>query len=120
MKERIKQLRKALNLNQTDFGARIGIAQTSVANYETGRRDPSEAVIHSICREFNVDETWLRTGEGDMFRSTSREEQIAAFLADALSGTDPNFLRRLLSVLSRLSAEEWAWLEAKDREIVGE
>ena len=120
MKDRIKMLRKALNLNQTDFGARIGIAQTSVANYETGRRDPTDAVILSICREFNVDETWLRTGEGSMFRPTSRDEQITAFVSEALSGTDPNFQRRLLSVLSRLSAEEWSWLEAKAREIVGE
>lgn len=120
MNERIKQIRKALKMTQTDFGARLGLAQNSIANYEIGRRDPTDAVILSICREFGVDETWLRTGEGSMFRPTSRDEQITAFVSEALSGTDPNFQRRLLSVLSRLSAEEWSWLEAKAREIVGE
>ena len=120
MNTRIKQLRKALHLTQADFGEKLGVKANTITNYELGNRTPSDAAILSICREFNVDETWLRTGEGSMFRPTSRDEQITAFVGEALSGTDPNFQRRLLSVLSRLSAEEWSWLEAKAREIVGE
>lgn len=67
MQDRIKQLRKSLRLNQTEFGERIGVKQGSVAGYEKGARVPLDAVINSICREFNVNEDWLRTGEGEMY-----------------------------------------------------
>ena len=74
MNERIKELRKALGLNQTEFGERIGIKQGSVAGYESGIRTPLDSVILSMCREFNVNEEWLRTGEGEMFRPISQCE----------------------------------------------
>lgn len=64
LNERIKQLRKDLKLTQTEFGNRLGIKQTTVAGYETGGRVPIDAVISLICREFNVNEEWLRTGKG--------------------------------------------------------
>lgn len=64
MNERIRQLRKELKLTQTEFGNRLGIKQTTVAGYETGGRVPIDAVISLICREFNVNEEWLRTGKG--------------------------------------------------------
>lgn len=72
MNERIKLLRKALELNQTDFGARIGVKQGTVAAYESGARVPLDSVIVSICREFGVSESWLRSGEGEMFLQLSR------------------------------------------------
>lgn len=65
--ERIKKVRKSLNLTQQDFSIRFGSTQNSLTGYETGRRNPSNAVINNICKEFNVNEHWLRTGEGDMF-----------------------------------------------------
>ena len=65
--ERIKELRKALGINQTDFAARLGSVQNTITGYETGRRIPSNQVIASICREFRVNEEWLRTGAGEMF-----------------------------------------------------
>ena len=61
MNERIKLLRKALELNQTDFGARIGVKQGTVAAYESGARVPLDSVVVSICREFGVSESWLRS-----------------------------------------------------------
>lgn len=67
MNERIKKLRKALDLTQQEFASRIGSVQNTITGYETGRRVPSGQVISLICREFNVSETWLRTGEGEMF-----------------------------------------------------
>lgn len=120
MNERIKEIRKALNLTQTEFGDRIGVKQGSIASYESGRRDPVDAVLLAICREFHVNESWLREGVGEMFVATSRDEDIASFVATALQGTGDNFQRRLLSVLSRLSAEEWEWIEQKAREVLGE
>ena len=68
--ERIKEVRKALGMNQTDFAARLGSVQNTITGYETGRRVPSNQVIASICREFRVNEDWLRTGAGDMFVPT--------------------------------------------------
>ena len=68
--ERIKEVRKALGMNQTDFAARLGSVQNTITGYETGRRVPSNQVIASICREFRVNEDWLRTGAGEMFVPT--------------------------------------------------
>ena len=90
MNERIKELRKILELNQTDFGNRIGIKQGSVAAYENGARTPIDAVIVSICREFNVNEDWLRTGEGEMFCKLETND-IVAKATRLLGEKDPMF-----------------------------
>lgn len=112
MNERIKKLRKALDLTQTEFGRRIGVKQNTVALIEGGRKT-SEQTIFAICREFNVSETWLRTGEGEMFRTRSRDEEIAAFIGGITLRNDPgdDFKRRLIHVLARLSVEDWRLLE---------
>lgn len=67
MNERIKQIRKKSGLSQDDFGNAIGITRSSVSLLESGRNNPSEQTIRLICTEFNVNEEWLRTGEGEMF-----------------------------------------------------
>lgn len=71
MNERIKKLRKALDLTQQEFADKIGMKRNTVANYETNRNEPSNSVITLICKTFDVSETWLRTGEGDMFSPPS-------------------------------------------------
>lgn len=112
MNERIKKLRKTLDLTQAEFGRRIGVKQNTVALIEGGR-NTSDQTIFAICREFNVSETWLRTGEGDMFRTRSRDEEIAAFIGGITLRNDPgdDFKRRLIHVLARLSVEDWRLLE---------
>ena len=72
LNERIKAIRKEKKLTQSEFGAIIGVKGNTITNYESGNRAPSDAVIFSICREFNVNESWLRTGEGKMFREDER------------------------------------------------
>lgn len=67
MQERLKNIRKALNLTQGEFAERLGLAQNSIASYESGRRNPNDAIIKLICREFNVDYFWLTEGKGEMF-----------------------------------------------------
>ena len=81
IKDRIKTLRKALGLTQQEFADKIGIKRGAVANYELGRNEPIDAVLSLICREFHVDEHWLRTGEGEMFVRLSLEEELAPSLA---------------------------------------
>lgn len=76
IKDRLKSLRKAVGLTQEEFAAKIGIRRNSYANYEIGRNKPIDAVMYSICREYGVRESWLRTGEGEMFRGRTDEEKI--------------------------------------------
>lgn len=110
MGERIKKLRKALGLTQKEFGERIGVKPNTIGTYEIGRSTPIDAVVSLICREFDVDEHWLRTGEGEMFLKKDRDDEIAAFVGDVLRD-DSDFRRRLIYALSRMSTDEWRMLE---------
>ena len=110
MNERIKLLRKALELNQTDFGARIGVKQGTVAAYESGASVPLDSVVVSICREFGVSESWLRSGEGEMFLQLSREEEITKFCMSIIRDPDSEFQRQFVSVLARLEPPQWQLL----------
>ena len=106
MNERIRELRKTLNLTQTAFAERIGLAYNTVTNYEAGRRNPTTAIITSICREFNVNENWLLTGEGEMFNELTRDEMVARLVGQALS-TDDEFIIKTFEALGQLSPAEW-------------
>lgn len=85
MKDRIKQIRKALNLTQVEFGNRLGVKGNTITNYETGLRTPSNSVILSICKEFNINEEWLRTGDGEMF--SLEEDEEATYVSELLYDT---------------------------------
>lgn len=67
MNERIRELIKALNMKQAEFAKRIGVSRPFVSELCSGNKKPSDRTVADICREFNVNEQWLRTGEGDMF-----------------------------------------------------
>lgn len=116
MNLRIKSVRQALGMNQRDFGQRLGITAPGVSKIESGERSPSTQVILAICREFRVDEIWLRTGEGPMFRPMSRSDELAAFFGNIQSRI-PDFRVRLISVMSELTDEEWEYLERKARKL---
>lgn len=120
MKERLKQLRKALDLTQQQFADRIGSTQNNIANYETGRRNPSAAALNNICKEFNVNENWLRTGKGAMFIEVARDSQITTFVSKILSQESDSFKRRFITVLSQLEESDWLVLEKMALEMVEE
>ena len=90
MNERIKELRKALKLTQQEFADRLNIKRGAIANYEVGRNEPIDAVISLICKEFNVNEKWLRDGTGEMFRA-EEENSIIAKATMLLGEKDPLF-----------------------------
>lgn len=119
MNNRIKELRKHLNMNQEEFGLKIGVGRSTIAGYETGARTPIDAIIASICKEFGVSEKWLRTGEGEMMRAVSREEELASMMGKLLH-CDPSFKHRLISVLLRMDESEWNMLERKAQELLEE
>lgn len=111
LNERLKKLRRTLDLTQQEFADRIGSKRNTIAKYETDTNVPSAAVISLICREFNVNENWLRTGEGDMFVELSRDEQIEEFIGNLLQGEEDSFKRRLISGLTALDENGWKVLE---------
>ena len=117
MSERLKKLRKALDLTQQEFADRLGIKRNTVAQYEIGRNEPIDAVIISICRGFDVNEEWLRTGKGDMFLPLDRNADIARLTKLLLNEESDSFKNRFISMLANLSVEEWEFLERKAMEL---
>lgn len=113
MQSRFKAVRTYLNLTQKEFGEKIGIKGNTVANYEIGLRNPSDAVIKAICREYGVDEEWLRTGEGTMFRLSSESELIDRAISEVLT-SDDDLIKGILLAYWELSGPKKAVI----REIV--
>lgn len=118
MNERLKELRKSLNLTQQAFADRIGIARGNIGAYEVGKNAPSDAVISLICKEFNVNEEWMRYGTGDMFAHLNRQQKIAQFSADLFRSEEESFKSRLIIALAELDEEDWVVLEKIAKKIV--
>lgn len=111
MKDRFKKLRKELNVTQQEFADKLKISRNFVAQIEMGSKVPSDRTIDDVCREFNVNEEWLRTGNGDMFVPGIKDKQISAMLADVMKSGEDSFRHRLVSALARLDDEGWDNLE---------
>lgn len=107
---RIKQVRKALGISQDDFGNGIGLGRGAITNIELNKTTPKPLVVQLICKTYNVNETWLRTGEGEMFVQRTRSEEIVDFMSD-LVRTDNEFKRRFVAALARLDESEWELIE---------
>ena len=118
--QRIDAVLKTSGLTKTAFAKRIGLGQPFVSQLCSGMKQPSDRTIRDICEEFNVNETWLRTGAGDMFNEVTRDEQIADFVGEVLREQDDSFRRRFVSMMSRLDADGWAALEKMANELVAE
>lgn len=108
--ERIKEVRKVRNKTQQAFADTIGLKRNTIANYEIGNVEPSDRTISDICREFNVNEEWLRTGEGEMFKPKSRNEELFEFVTNAI-GEPTGIQAQLLTVMAQLSVEQWELLD---------
>lgn len=111
MNERIKQVRLSTKLSQTEFAEKILVSRSAVCKMESGENSPSEQTVKLICQEFNVNEDWLRTGNGEMFVELSKDEQISAMLGEIQRLGDENFKYRLVSALCKLSESDWTALE---------
>ena len=111
MKTRFKLLRQELGMTQEEFGSKIGVARNTIAQYESGRIVPSNPVITNICKEYDVNETWLLTGEGDMFKNITPSEEIESFLGTLAITGDENFKKRLILYLAQMKDSDWEKLE---------
>lgn len=120
MDERIKELRKALGFTQQQFADALGVKRNTISQYEIGRNAPIDAVISLICREFGVSEAWLRNGEGEMFVPKSRNEELFEFVTKVAEGPKNDIRAKLLTVMSRLTDEQWELLADVARQLVDE
>lgn len=118
MNERIRKLRKHLDLTQREFAEKIGVKQNTVAQYEMGRNVPIDSVISLICREFNVNEEWLRNGTGEMFIELDKEDLLMEWAGRVLGSESTSFKKKFVKMLMSLSEEEWEFLERKAKELV--
>lgn len=107
MNSRIKKIREENKLSQEEFGKRIGVGRSSISKLESGENNPSDQTILLICNTFNVNEDWLRTGEGEMFKPLSRSETIAKFAGELMKDEDDSFRRQLVEALAQLDEKEW-------------
>lgn len=110
--ERINTLRKdVLHLTLEQFGDRIGVTKMTISRLENGVNSVTDQMFRSICREFHVNEEWLRDGTGDMFVRRSRNQVIAEFLNEVMEDVEPSFRKRFIEALSVLDETDWAVLE---------
>ena len=106
MKQRIKLLRKELGLTQQEFADKLGIKRTTIGNYELGRNEPVDSVISLICDRCHVNETWLRTGDGDMFEQVSRDDELLRLIDESMTEESGEFKRRLALAIMKLNADQ--------------
>lgn len=111
MNDRIKQIRKHSKLSQEEFGNRIKITRSSVCKLETGENNPSEQTIILICKEFNVNEEWLRAGNGEPYKKRTRNQELQAFANDVMEDVDESFKKRFILALSKLDESDWETLK---------
>lgn len=105
MIKRLKQLRKVLKINQTDFAKQLGITQTAYSMIENGNNPLSDRYVKVICSVFNVNETWLRIGEGDMFFSSPYEKEFTEIFGNLAPATQQYLLlmaKELLNTQEKL------------------
>lgn len=109
--ERIKALRKELGLSQDVFAEKLGLTKNYISLVENGNRNLSEQSIKVLCTMFNVNEEWLRTGNGEMMSPVSKDEEISKLLGEVIRTNESDFRRRLISALARLDDKGWNELE---------
>lgn len=111
MKARIKELRAALGLSMAKFGRKIGVTDAAVSRWENGSRNITDAAILAICREYGVSETWLRTGEGEMFAPRSREAELGDLIGRLIRDRDQTFRAALLTAALKIPPDSPVWDE---------
>ena len=107
LKDRLRELRKTTGLSQTDFAEKLGCGRGSIKNLEEGKTGISSTFADLICRIYGCNVVWLETGEGEMFREPTVDEQIAGFVGDVLSDKGDEFQKRVMRILASLGPEGW-------------
>lgn len=109
--DRIKQLRKSLNLSQTDFGKKLGVSRDVINNLDRSVVDPKPLILEHICSVYNVNPDWLMHGTGEMFLERDSGDEIAEFLSSLLDDDDTSIRKRFILALSKFDGDDWATVE---------
>lgn len=104
-------------MTQDAFASKIGLSRNFIAQIEIGTKIPSSRTISDICREFDVNESWLKDGIGKMFIEKTKSEQISAMLSEVTREDEESFKHRLIAALSNLDESGWIVLENLINEI---
>ncbi len=118
MNKRLKKLRKTLDLTQQKFADKLGVKRNTVGQWECGINAITDQVITSICREFNVNEDWLRNGNGEMFLPIDRENEISKMVRGLLNEEANSFKSRFITMLAGLSVSDWERLESEAKKLL--
>ena len=106
---RFKELRKACEKTQTEWGNILGLSRSGISEIESGRRKVTEKHIKflEVWSEKHVNVNWLRTGEGRMFLRRGTNDIISDFMTDLLNKDDESYKKRLIVALARMKEEDW-------------
>ena len=103
--QRIAEIRKVLNLSQTDFGAEIGVSRDVIKNIEYNKTEPKPLLIQQICKTYNINPAWLEAGEGEMFAPKTEDEELAALFGSLFSpDVDPRIRRSVQTIITALKS----------------
>jgi transcriptional regulator with XRE-family HTH domain len=106
MNNRLKTIRSELNLSQARFAEEMHVTRDVIANYESGRVEPTDLFISTLCEKYNIAELWLRTGEGEMHPARTREVEIAEMTAKYFKAEDDDFRFQLARILNETEDDE--------------
>ena len=111
MKERINQLRRALDLTQDEFGRRLGITKASISKIENGANSASEQTLRSMCREFGASYLWLTTGEGAMFEN-GNDDAALHVMVDRVKASENDRVKQIFKNLGDFTEDDWRQVNA--------
>lgn len=123
MNNRMREIRKALKLTQAKFGEKIDAQQNHVASMELGRRDITEKTKKLICLQFRVNQEWLETGQGEMFKTDLEPDDIIELYSQIKDRIPRRMLRQVKESLEKASTfteKEWEALSILVDKILGE
>ncbi|MBC5998305.1 XRE family transcriptional regulator [Romboutsia ilealis] len=117
MKERVRLIRKALNMTQKEFANSIGLKSSSaIGNIELGIIELSQRNIDLICRKHNVNENWLKYGEGNMFNKVSIDDEFD-LLVGSLYAENDKFKKNIIRAMLKLNDEDWVVIKKFTEEL---
>lgn len=117
--DRIRELRKSLNLSQTDFGKPIGLSRDEVKNIEYKKTTPKEITIPLMCEQYGISEAWLRSGEGQMMEERSEGDDLDRIFAE-IGASDDELVKAAIRVYWRLDEKEKAAIRKLTSDLVAE
>lgn len=112
--ERVKKIRKEKNLTLEKFGEKVGVTKQTISRIENGINSLTEQMIISICREFNINEEWLRNGTGEMFNPIPEEDEVALYVGELLQPDNP-FSELIVEIMRTYSQ-----LDSKSQDVLKE